>query len=358
MRRFLSLLLTGVLLVPMFQSTSAHAGLDATVDLTNPRIVPIYASRPGLGPTPGSEPFSGFLYSSRIVFSTAHAIYRMDEAGNKISVHEFNDLFVAPPNSKSGEVSQSVRVEKVLIATNYKYLPQRGLLDDFAIYILEKDLVPMEPVALLTPEIEKVMIENKTTVRMHGYGEYLDRCASGETAPCSRKASKPQTEFPRTLQSNLVTLAEVQAALGMPKEHLAEYLKILNGRAGFGCNGDSGGSITAIFNGELHYLGPTPNGDGVYACGAGQVTASGGVNYSTPIYRHLDIVDQAKAYVAGQIERERSAAEEAAKAKEEMQVAPPKKETQKKSRITCIKGSKSKVVRGLKPKCPNGFRVK
>lgn len=348
-------LLTGVLMSAMNIASTAHAGLGAVVDLSNPRIVPIYAASPGMRPTPGREPFSGFLYSSRIVFSAAHSIYKFDDAGNKVVVLEGNDLFAGLPNSKSGDFNQLVRVEKVLIATDYRNLPQRGLLEDFAIFVLEKDLIPMEPVALLNPEIEKELIANKTPVKMHGYGEYLDRCDPGEVVPCSRKLLKGPTEFPRMLQSNLVTLAEVQAAIGMPKEHWAEQLKILNGKAGFGCNGDSGGSITTLFNGELLYLGPTPNGDGVYACGAGQVTPSGGANYSTPIYKHLDIIEQAKEHVAAQLLREKAELESGA-ATPQSEVTTTKKTTPGKKRITCVKGSKTKIVKALKPKCPSGFR--
>jgi len=347
MKRKISLLLVSLLWLPIQGVSHTHAALNAPIDLTNPRVVPVYGAQSGPTIYIGRDAFfSGFLYSPRIVFSAAHSEYRFDESGNKIG-KSFPEIYVGLPNSKAADETGLVRVEKRIIATNYR--SNNGLLDDFVIYILEKDLLPIEPATLLTPEIELDLIANKVPVRVHGYGEYVDRCLAGDTPPC-RKTER-SSEFPRSLSSFLVTRAEAEAAMGYSMPNLANHLTILNGRTGFGCSGDSGGSITATYRSQEIYLGPTPNGNGVYACGAaGQMHSSGGVNYSSPVYKHLDILKEAEEYVAGQRARENAAA--ASKAAQEKAV------TNKKKTISCYKGKVIKKVTALNPKCPAGYKKK
>jgi hypothetical protein len=349
MKLKIALLLVSLLWLPVQGISVTHAALNAPIDLTNPRIVPVYGAQSGTTISIGRDAFySGFLYSPRIVFSAAHSEHRFDELGNKIG-QPFPEIYVGLPNSKAGDDAVLVRVEKRIIATNYR--SNNGLLDDFVIYILEKDLFAIEPARLLTPEIELELIANKVPVRVHGYGEYIDRCVNGDTPPC-RKSEK-SSELPRSLSSFLVTRAEAEAALGYTLSNLANHLTILNGRTGFGCPSDSGGSITATYQSQQIYLGPTPNGNGVYACGAaGQMHSSGGVNYSSPVYKHLEILKEAEEHVASQRARENAAAAAANKA------AAEKVTTNKKKTISCIKGKLIKKVTAVNPKCPAGYKKK
>lgn len=346
MKRKIALLLVSLLWLPVQGVSNTHAALNAPIDLTNPRIVPVYGAQSGSTIYIGRDAFfSGFLYSPRIVFSAAHSEYRFDESGNKTG-QSFPEIYVGLPNSKAADETGLVRVEKRIIATNYR--SNNGLLDDFVVYILEKDLLPIKPATLLTPEIELELIANKISVRMHGYGEYVDRCMAGDTPPC-RKTER-SSELPRSLSSFLVTRAEAEAAMGYPLSNLANHLTILNGRTGFGCPSDSGGSITATYRSQEIYLGPTPNGNGVYACGAsGQMHSSGGVNYSSPVYKHLDILKEAEEYVVGQRARESAAASK---------VAEEKVSSNKKKTISCFKGKKIKKVTAMNPKCPAGYKKK
>ena len=78
--------------------------------------------------------------------------------------------------------------------------------NDFIIYVLEKDLVPMQPSKLLTAEIEKELTNAKAKVNFHGYGEYRDRCAPGEKNPCRKNLYNPNhkpSELPRIMTMNL-----------------------------------------------------------------------------------------------------------------------------------------------------------
>jgi hypothetical protein len=319
---------------------SANAGLNAEIDLSNPRIVPIYGSNSPTPPNSGDQAsYSGFLYSSRIVFSAAHSEYQFDEQGNKIPFAQ-KYLFIGLPNSKAGDYKGAVKVELRLIAKNYR--GNGGTLDDFAIYVLEKDLIPAAPVKLLTPEIEAEIRASQTPIKMHGYGEYQDRCEPNETLPCKQRYKK--TLQPRSLTSILYTLADVEAIVGYKKPQLVDHLIMNNGKTGFGCSGDSGGSITSTYKNEFIYLATTPNGNSVYACGAsGGHDGKGGISYASPVYKHLDILKEAEDYVATALAKEAQA--KAALAK-------------KKSTITCVKGKTSKKITAVSPKCPNGFKKK
>ncbi len=341
------------------------AGLDATIDLSNPRIVPMYVSDQLAPPNSADQAsYSGFLYSSRIVFSAAHSEYYFDGSG-KIINRQPKEIYVGKPNSKAGDVTGAVRVIKRIISTSFRY--NNASLGDFVIYVLEKDLIDIGEVNLLTPEIEKELISSQTPIKMHGYGEYLDRCLPGEKLPCTLKGKK--SEYPRTLTSRLITLDTAERIVGYSRPQLSTSLIINNGKTGFGCGGDSGGSITTTYKGEMLYIATTPNGMNGYACGAsGDDDGKGGINYTSAVYNHLNILSEAKSFVAEmkvqeQIALEAKALQEAAaelKAKQEAeakaQLEAATKAIKKTITITCLKGKKVKKVTAVKPKCPSGYK--
>jgi hypothetical protein len=363
----------------------SQAGYNAPIDLTNPRIVPIYNFNQPNTSNPNAEAgFSGFLYSSRIVFSAAHSEYTFNNDGS-ITYGPETQKYVGLPNSKTTDMKGIVRVSKKIISKTYRY--DGATLGDFVIYILEKDLIQAEPVALLTPEIEKELIATRAEIRMHGYGEYLDRCRPGEVAPCSKK--DPRTDQPRSLTSILRTLQEAEGIVGYQRPQLSKALIIQNGKTGFGCGGDSGGSTTTLYQGKLMYLTTTPNGMNGYACGAPPgYDGFGGINYSSPVYEFADIIKEAEEYVAGQVALEKAAADKIAAEKAALEkaaadkaaaekaalekieadrVAAEKAAAEKaaaekakaKSRtIICIKGKVQKKVTALNPKCPAGYKKK
>jgi hypothetical protein len=357
-------LLTAALTLGVLPAPS-QAGYNAPIDLTNPRIVPIYNFNQPNTSNPNSEAgFSGFLYSSRIVFSAAHSEYTFNNDGS-ITKSPETQKYVGLPNSKTTDMKGIVRVSKKIMSKTYRF--DGATLGDFVIYILEKDLIQAEPVALLTPEIEKELIATRAEIRMHGYGEYIDRCRAGEVAPCSKK--DPRTEQPRSLTSILRTLQEAESIVGYQRPQLSKALIIQNGKTGFGCGGDSGGSTTTIYQGKLMYLTTTPNGMNGYACGAPPgYDGFGGINYSSPVYEFADIIKEAEEYVAQQVALEKAAADKiaadkaaidkAAADKAAADKAAAEKAKAKSRTIICIKGKIQKKVTALNPQCPKGFKKK
>jgi hypothetical protein len=130
------------------------------------------------------------------------------------------------------------------------------------------------------------------------------------------------------------------------------------------------------------YLANIGTADRIYACGQSpSFDGKGGINYSQPIYRYLDLIKEAEIFVASQIALEKAEAKAAAelkakqeaeakaaaelkakqeaeakaaaelKAKQEAALAAKKKTT-----ITCVKGKLTKKVTAVKPTCPKGFK--
>ena len=111
-----------------------------------------------------------------------------------------------------------------------------------------------------------------------------------------------------------------------------------------GCPGDSGGPITTIYKGGLLYLGQGLAGANVYACGAGDSKSKENTldsfGWFSPVFKHLDLLKEAEAYVAQQITVNKSATSKPT------------------TSITCVKGKLTKKITSLKPKCPAGYKKK
>ena len=85
-------------------------------------------------------------------------------------------------NSAASDKTGRVKVIKTFVG-NFSATPNIRGLNDFIVYVLEKDLISIAPGKLLTAEIEKELVAAETEVSMHGYGEYQDRCAANESPP-------------------------------------------------------------------------------------------------------------------------------------------------------------------------------
>ena len=82
-----SILLAVSLLVIVLPPFSAQASLPGIEDYTNERIVPLLIS-----PTSAGADGSGFLYSSRIVFTSAHTAVTFDSNGKMVDFREIKPV--------------------------------------------------------------------------------------------------------------------------------------------------------------------------------------------------------------------------------------------------------------------------
>ena len=181
----------------------SQAALNAQVNLDNPRVVPIFG-QDGPSEVRLMAGWSGFLYSPRIVLSAAHSHYRFDNNGNRILI-EPAFITVGKPNSSAKDAEGRAKVIKTFVAD----FTQMG--NDFIVLVLDRDLVTVSPAKLMTAEIEAELVNARSEVVFHGYGEYRDRCAPGEKNPCKKdwnNLNQRTSELPRIVRMNLAPLSD------------------------------------------------------------------------------------------------------------------------------------------------------
>jgi len=330
MRRFIKILTLSLLFSQIL--SPVNASFNSPINLENPRVVPIFGQPEGL--TSPYAGWSGYLYSPRIVFSAAHSNYKFDNNGKRI-LDEPALITVGKPNSKASDKTGRVKVIKTFVA-DYKRNNVVGGLNDFIVYVLERDLESISNGKLLTADVEREMIAIQTEVRMHGYGEFQDRCAPGEAPPCKKDWSDPKmrtSELPRSPTGimKLVAPSYFPWMNSDQRSALADETLLSDNLA---CSGDSGGPLTALYKGESVYLGTTPLGfTPGYYCGAGSSrTTDKPSGFFSPVYKHLDLIKAAEDFIKAN------------------------SVTTSKSTITCSKGKSVKKISGVNPKCPKGFK--
>ena len=327
----------------IFSSTPvAQAGLNAPVNLDNPRAVPIFGQQ---GPSEVNlmAGWSGFLYSPRIVFSAAHSHYRFDNNGDRILI-EPKFITVGKPNSSTKDAEGRAKVIKTFVG-DYKKSSTGWTLNDFIVLVLDRDLATIYPAKLMTAEIEAELVKARAEVSWHGYGEYRDRCDPGQKNPCPEDRNNPNkspSELPRINKSNLAPKSDFPWLQGQGLIELANETLLTNLS---GCPGDSGGGLTTTYKGEVIYVGQgISTGMNFYACGATNTPANEKhpreMGFISPVFKHLDLIKQAEAFLAQQVTDKKSATNKPA------------------SSITCVKSKLTKKVSGPNAKCPNGYKKK
>ena len=315
----------------------AQAGLNAPVDLNNPRAVPIFGQQ---GPSEANlmAGWSGFLYSPRIVFSAAHSHYQFDNNGNRILI-EPKYITVGKPNSSTKDTEGRAKVIKTFVG-DYKKSSTGWKLNDFIVLVLDRDLAAISPAKLMTAEIEAELVKARAEIVFHGYGEYRDRCDPGQKNPCAEDRNNPNkspSELPRIMRSNLAPKSDFPWLQGQQLTEVAKETLLTNLSS---CPGDSGSGMTTTYKGEVFYVGQAfSTGLNFYACGATNTPPNEKhpreLAVFSPIYKHLDLIKQAEAFATQQVTTKKPA-----------------------SSITCIKGNLTKKVSGPNAKCPKGYKKK
>lgn len=273
---------------------SANAIMDGQVVQNDSRVVPIFLLQNENDPQPTTRvAYTGFLYSSRIVF-TSIPDFGFDGQGNK-TTNNFAAIYVGKPGSDISETTGRVKVIKRFLSKQFRF--ESSQLDDFAILVLEKDLISANPYRLLSQDMERDLVK---VAKVTGYGEYRDHCPPGRQPPCREQLFEPSSK-PRTVNVNIVSLTEIESIVGYQQPQLRNQLILYNRsnpRQGAVCFGDSGAPITGEYQLKRVYLGQMSSAVRIYGCGRGVgYDGKGGIHYASPVYRHLQLIREAEAFV-------------------------------------------------------------
>ena len=277
----------------------AHAIMNGQIVQNSSRVVPIF-----LSPDESSAQLSktvaytGFLYSSRIVF-TAIPDYDFDGNGNKIEKNS-PFIYVGKPGSDISDTSGRVKVIKRLYSQSFRF--EGSKLGEFGILILEKDLISARPFPLLTKDME-IEVGKNVAVNITGYGEFQDQCSGGQQPPCSDKLFEPSSK-PRSVTVSRLRLSDIESILDYKQPQLRNEMVFYNHqnpRSGAICFGDKGAPIIGEYRFKGVYLGQMSSAVRLYGCGRGvDFDGKGGIHYASPVYEHVGLIRDAEAFVLAQ----------------------------------------------------------
>ena len=257
------------------------------------RVVPIFNSA-----NSQQAVMTGYLYSSRLVFAIAPL------SGSP-------DFYVGLPKSLASTTGGRVKVAKVFASQstpamidNYSFAFNR-----FAVFVLEKDLIAVNPAQLLTEEMDTGKDFPKIATA-YSYGEYKNRTSPGSQKPCE---GTPCSKDVRSLQLRILALKEKPPASVMPNfpDQFTGQIILENSvdpKAGIACYGDGGAPVVAGYRNQELYMGAIADQFYVKACGAfqqatydknGKMIDFGydtdiAISFISPVYKHTDLINRAK----------------------------------------------------------------
>ncbi len=321
---------------------------------------------------------NAFLYKPQIVFTSAHGTDQWAKG----------ELIV---KTSSG---QTALVERLLIAKGYKdrsvsredILAGKAVVsrsNDFAILVLAEPIPMTRTVELIKPDQLSEIIRNKEPVFSIGYSSF-DSTRKKDQRPRQLEAVMIEKETARQIYDKYYAVGHPNWGPRGASYELIDIQVSHSASKGSGCDGDSGSGFFLRRGDSKIYLGPAgAHSVGIPNCGQpGFWGESGNAFAIEPVYKHLDLIQEAEAIVKEIIQRnekakadaeqkakqeaeakaaaEKSAAELKAKQEAEAKAAAEKAAAavKRKTTINCIKGKIIKKVTGVKPQCPKGYKKK
>lgn len=246
---------------------------------------------------------SGVLVAPNVIATARHCVV------NKDGIYGINYLFSAP----GAELDASIDGTKVPTLLKQIIIPQQtptsglDLRLDLAFLVTDKPFATGTPISIATAE-EIAQLNDNSVIAGYGYGKVFE---TGE----------PYSSFPTKIDlswknSSLIT-------------DTTSYYELLH-ENNAACLGDSGGAITLINSFGKEVLLGVISGAGEVVNGCGSKLADGYYRLRmTVLNPHLSLLPKPAASPAPKIRK-----------------------------IICLKGSKKKVVKGVNPKCPKGYKLK
>ena len=259
------------------------------------RVVPIFNSA-----NSQQAVITGYLYSSKIVFAV-------------VPVSGSSNFYVGLPKSLASTTGGRVKVAEVFASQgtpamidNYSFAFNR-----FAVFVLEKDLIAVNPAQLLTEEMDTGKDFPKIATA-YSYGEYGNRTSTGSLRPCE---GGPCSKDVRSLQLRILALKgkpPVSVMPNFPDQFKGQIIleNSVDPKAGIACYGDGGAPVLTGYRNQELYMGAIADQFYVKACGAypkatydkdGKLITPGydtdlAISFISPVYKHTDLINRAKDY--------------------------------------------------------------
>jgi len=246
---------------------------------------------------------NGVLIAPNIIATARHCVV------NKDGVYGIDYLFGAP----GAKLDAAIDGTKVPTLLKQIIIPQQtpnsglDLRLDLAFLVTDKPFATGTPISIATAE-EIAQLNDNIVIAGYGYGEVFE-------------TGKPYSSFPRKFDlswknSSLIT-------------ETTSYYELIH-ENNSPCLGDSGGAITLINSAGKEVLLGVISGAGEVVNGCGSKLADGYYRLRmTVLSPYLSLLPKPAASPAPKIHK-----------------------------IICVKGSKKKVVTGVNPKCPKGYKLK
>ena len=256
------------------------------------RVVPIFNSA-----NSQQAVMTGYLYSSKIVFAV-------------VPVSGSSNFYVGLPKSLASTTGGRVKVAEVFASQgtpamidNYSFAFNR-----FAVFVLEKDLIAVNPAQLLTEEMDTGKDFPKIATA-YSYGEYENRTFPGSLKPCE---GGPCSKDVRSLQLRILALKgkpPVSVMPNFPDQFKGQIIleNSVDPKAGIACYGDGGAPVLTGYRNQELYMGAIADQFYVKACGAypqatydkdGKMTKFGydtdlAISFISPVYKHMPLIKEA-----------------------------------------------------------------
>ncbi len=329
MRKIAIAVSTSLILLGHLPAQAMENGSSA---LGHPRIISLILDNHG-GCT-------GWLYSSRIVFTNAHCVHVWEKRPEKVLI-DIKRLSVSAPGSAYDFSARSKRiaVEKIFQSTTFDWFRAEvgGTLsytDDFAVLVLKEEFPNVKTASLVSKEQVTDLIRNRSMVWTGGYGLQSADDRKKEMQGISREGLEPK-KAAYSIISNDEGMSKVNEFRQKWSrnffQEITVFVKVpVNGPAP--CDGDSGSGFFLEDAGKFTYLGVTHVNLGNPNCGLETPTTDGITGFA-PVYLFSDYVKAAEDYVA----------------------ANPIKQPAL-STITCKRGKKIQIVAKFVGQCPKGYK--
>lgn len=236
----------------------------------------------------------GFLYSSRIVLTTAH---------NHLLPHEITNVQVGLPGDILTANNKKILVEKIFVADTFidrTFLNGGNIFsrtDDFAVLVLSEPIPVKNNIKIATQEQLEYFKANHSQVSMVGYG-----LQTADMRIQSNNGRNPVDISPQKINSTFLSDQEAQIiirnSLGSNAVYKQDAYFTANITTGSLCDNDSGSGWFVDQDNIRYYIGPASGGMGFPNCGSMGIWGTTGSFASvSAAYKFLDLIAKAEQYV-------------------------------------------------------------